>query len=221
MSAAGRGPALDPSGFEIYNSPLWVPWRLMEATDLPGGHWIECCAGDGNIIRAIKEPRPECGWNGARTDIKWSAIEIRPECEKPLVELVGAGNVHIGDFREFDITGVEVFITNPPFSLAESIIRHAIAQKPQWVVMLTRLNFLESDERCEWLSTCMPDAYVLPNRPVFRRNNEGKLATDATAYGWLVWFPPAHPNKTGSLKMLKPTPIEVRKQFYPPLVEAA
>lgn len=205
VSATNRGERLGGE-FDHYATPPWCTWRLLEKLELPEGKWLECCAGEGKIIHAVNE---------VRKDVSWTAIEIRPECEGTIPGLT------VGDFLEFDTPGFDVIITNPPFKIAEQIIKHAIAQQPQFVAMLTRLNFLESDDRCAWLSTCMPDVYVLPNRPVFRRNSEGKLSTDATAYGWLVWYPPALPNKVGCLKMLDPTPLEVRKRFFPPPPETA
>src|SRR6185312_5530279 len=73
VSAAGRGAArIEPDGD---GTPAWCVHRLLEHCDLPAGRWLEPCAGEGAVIRAVSE---------VRRDVTWSAIDLRPECESML-----------------------------------------------------------------------------------------------------------------------------------------
>lgn len=83
---------------------------------------------------------------------------------------------------------VDLILTNPPFSLAQEFIDHAIP-RANTVIMLLRINFLGSIARHEWWKNNQPTAlYVLSKRPSF----SGK-GTDATDYAWFVW------DKTGRI----------------------
>jgi hypothetical protein len=177
MSATGRG--TEREAHDAYPTPPWTVWRLLEALDLPGGLWLEPCAGDGAIIRAVNEKR---------SDVRWAACEVRPECE-PELNACGVERVEIGDFfalPQWSIPvspagPISVVITNPPYSMAEKFVRRCCELSPV-VVMLLSLHFLASRERHGWISQFVPDVFVLPNRPSFR----GK-GTDASEYAWMVF----------------------------------
>jgi len=98
--------------------------------------------------------------------------------------------IEIGDYLDPDSfignSVYDVAITNPPFYLAEPILRRAM-QHSRHVLLLLRLNFLGSERRHEFLRTHMPDdIYVLPNRPSFRGDNK----TDSIEYAWFHWVAP-------------------------------
>jgi hypothetical protein len=80
----------------------------------------------------------------------------------------------------------DLIFTNPPYSLAEEIITHALETwSKATVVMLLRLNFLGSQKRKPfWDKHPVSEIYVLSKRPSFT----GK-GTDATEYAWFVWRP--------------------------------
>lgn len=197
MSSTGRGAERRPSDW--YPTPSWCVHRLLEAVDLPGGAWLEPSAGDGAIIRAV---------NARRSDVDWIAIDVRPECEAPL-RAVGA-DAFIADFLgpEVGWTGRRSFfdaaILNPPFTHAQAFIDRCKVMAT-WVCALERLNFLEGEERCEWLRADPPDVYVLPNRPSF--TGEG---TDSIAYAWFAW-PPERNRFAGRLRVLRTTPAAERR----------
>jgi len=78
MSATGRGRERDEHDF--YETPAWCVHRLLEAVpQLPGGAWLEPCAGKGAIIRAVNEVRKD--------PIHWTAVEIDPSHRDDLCPL--------------------------------------------------------------------------------------------------------------------------------------
>lgn len=169
MSATGRGAVRRDADW--YPTPPWCTHRLLDAVRLPSGDWLEPSAGDGAIMQAV---------NAVRPGVRWTACDVRPECEPTLRMLTE--RVVIGDFlrqrweRRFDVA-----ILNPPYSLALPFVERC-RSLAEHVVALLRLNWLASEERASWLRRFPPSVYVLPNRPSF--TGEG---TDATDYAWLHW----------------------------------
>jgi hypothetical protein len=187
---------------DYYPTPAWCVRRLLEAVELPGGAWLEPSAGDGAIIRAV---------NACRTDVRFTGCELRNECRADLIN-AGADTI-VGDFLRDHLLQTprfKVAILNPPFTHAREFIdrckRHA-----GYVVALERLNFLGSEERSAWSRECMPDVYVLPNRPSF--TGEG---TDSIEYAWFVWTP-ERGRKSGRMQVLASTPAAERRVSKPKL----
>lgn len=170
MSATNRSGAR--RRHDSYLTPAWATDLVLDALPLPGGSWMDPCAGDGAIIKAV---------NDRRDDVTWTAVEIRPNCENKLRSLSPAGLL-IADFLALtNPPRVDVVITNPPYKLARDFIERCCEIAPV-VCMLLRLNFLASEDRQPWLSAFVPDVFVLPNRPDFTGGGG-----DATEYAWLVW----------------------------------
>ena len=135
-------------------------------------------------------PTPE--WCYENLPIDWSQFEVALE--------PAAGDGRIVNFlQNKGITmdycelqeGIDFFewrgeydlvITNPPFSLAQEFIEHALSMSTT-VVMLLRINFLGSQKRYDFWNQFPPDGmFILSKRPSFT----GK-GTDATDYAWFVW----------------------------------
>jgi hypothetical protein len=202
MSATGRGAIRKAN--DGYATPGWCVERLMERVTLPGGHWLEPCAGYGSIINRIE---------GQRTDVAWSACEMRAEHEPRLREY-GCRAIHIGDFLSIAKAGhtalwprFDVVITNPPYYFARQFVQ-ACRPLARVVVMLLRVNILGGAKRQPWLSQDMPDLYVLPDRPSFKAT--GALDTDATEYAWCVWE--GAPRTRGYVQILGLTPLAERRK---------
>jgi len=192
MSSKGRAPRNDQ---DFYPTPPWVIESLLDNVILPGGAWIEPCAGDGVIIKTAR---------AIRQDIDWWAVELRPEAQSSLELALAPGNgsgtsgeppgeLLIGNFLQLELNGPDVnlqhekfavAITNPPYIIAEAVIRHA-RKMADFTVMLLRTNFLGSAGRADWLRQDMPDVYQLPHRPSFRADG----ATDSIEYAWMIWPP--------------------------------
>lgn len=211
MSSTNRGGKRSPADF--YPTPPYCVVRLLEAMtgpdSLPGGKWLEPCAGDGAIIKVIRR---------LRKDDDIDAVEIREECRPNLQE--NADNVYIYDFVSkagelppaVSPPTYSVVITNPPFSIAMEVIQRSMKFAPI-VIMLLRMNYLESEDRCEFMRKHCPDLYVLPNRPSFA----GDGSTDSITYAWFVWRgmrvgSTIHPHTggVGTVQVLASTPKEHR-----------
>lgn len=158
MSATNRG--RERIKDDAYLTPSWSVHRLLEKITLPAGRWLEPCAGEGAIIRAVNEKRK---------DVVWGAAEVRPEC-LPALKKLGFDKGSLVDFLRLDpnelVGKFEVVFTNPPYSLAEEFLERGLEVCPH-VVFLLRLNFLGSSDRHFFLKEYTPDVYVLPNRPSF------------------------------------------------------
>lgn len=146
MSSKGRGAPVADS--EFYPTPAWCTRRILEA--LPyvtnsNSVWLEPCCGDGAIVKVVNELSPDSFVDAGdiRTDGLWAGARR------------GIG------FKEWDIYGRDVVITNPPFSLAPELIRHFLP-RCDWLILLLRASFRLG----EWRHN-MPDEYKLPQRPEF------------------------------------------------------
>lgn len=201
MSSTKRGRSRRPS--DNYPTPFWCVRRLLEGVILPSGEWLEPCAGNGAIIRAVNERHGN--------SITWTAVEIRGKAAHQ-IELIpkrrrDSINVYVGDFLKMHeedkgATRFKVGISNPPFSLAMPFIR-ACREVCDHTLMLLRLNFLASEERRAFMQQTKPDVYVLPNRPSFVL--AGK--TDSIEYAWFHWYT----GSEGKCVVLNATSIEERR----------
>lgn len=186
---------------DFYETPSWCVRRLLERVWLPNGSWLEPSAGKGALIKAVNEQRT--------SPPDWTACELNHGFKSDLLRYVEGPQLHMGvDYTDGDFGGCEFdcIIGNPPFSLAEEFVWQSLS-KAAFVVMLLRLNFLESQERSALFATSMPDVYVLPNRPSFT----GGGKTDRTAYAWYVW-PPDRNRRHARLEILGETSIEERRR---------
>lgn len=144
---------------DFYPTPAWCYENLpIDWSQFTSAH--EPCAGDGRIQRFLQS-------NGVST----THSEITE------------GN----DF--FDWNGsVDLILTNPPFSLAQSFIDHSL-KHANTVIMLLRINFLGSVSRYEWWNNNKPTSmYILSKRPSFTGTG-----TDSIDYAWYAW------DKTGRI----------------------
>lgn len=181
---------------DFYPTPGWAVHRLLDAAGNALGFStpinateplsvLEPCIGDGAIVRAVMawlalRERRDLGYKAPA--INWHGVELRRgavhESTPPLASLAEGA-----DYRSHAIQwAIDLILTNPPFGIAEGFIRKALEDAPI-VAMLLRLAIFESAERVRlWRTVPQPAVYVLPDRPSF----DG-VATDATAYGWIVW----------------------------------
>ena len=212
-----HGPAQIPD--EHYPTPAWLVDRLLEAVDLPGGHWLEPSAGDGAIIRAV---------NARRQDVQWTAVELRPMRSELLCAAVDAtGKTPAEAYKPAIVHSPQDFLTwkpntdrvvmndersfsvclmNPPYSLAAEFIERALYMADVVAAPL-RLNFLGSEARAQWFEYVvgMPDVYVSPNRPDF--SGQGG---DSCEYAWMVWTAARKFDVPASVRLLATTPRAVR-----------
>jgi hypothetical protein len=181
---------------EFFPTPREVVYALLESplVELPGGQWIEPCAGTGRIISAI---------NDIRTDIQWNVCELNLVFKRHLEGIMGSMDnlLPFGDFvhRTWDYPKAKVLIMNPPFSLTMQFVQAAM-ERAEWVVCLQRQAWFGSQGRSDWLMKHCPDSHQLSWRPSFRP--DGKV--DNCDYTWYVWPPGSDAGRPqGVLSMLK------------------
>lgn len=226
MSSTKRGGQRSPA--DNYPTPNWCVHRFLEewppGERMPVGRWLDPGAGEGNIIYSAQEWLREQIALGVESrlhnlhlppraeDIIWDAVELRKEC-KPFLEKLTSGSIAIADYFENGPPTPEyysVILTNPPFSLAPQFIERSLDANCRFVVMLLRVNYLGSEARNDFMRRHAPDLYVLPNRPSFKLTGE----TDSIEYGWFVWDKENLNHGFGSVRLLKTTPIDVRKKEH-------
>lgn len=200
-----------------WETPIWAVRRLLEATDLPPGYWLEPGAGNGRIIRAMEEDRPDA--------YKFIAVELRNECKPALLERPSIKQLYCGeDFLKWnardawekvrDSTGASDdsyftgAILNPAFPITLETLQKCLTICDQ-VHLLQRLNWLgggENDGKNDFLQNFMPDVSSLPNRIQFMINGEfpryppgavdrkgrsiagHKMPGDSIEYAWYSWY---------------------------------
>lgn len=181
MSAKGRKqqPQNDE---EFHPTPEWSVDTIItsDLLKLPGGTWIEPCAGGGNIIKAV---------NRLRDDINWIIVELQERFHDQLAMLARPGRdrlLPLGDFvhREWPDATADVLIMNPPFSLTMQFIEAAF-RRAQHVLCLQRKGFFGTQSRAPWLREYCPDDFTLWKRASFRSDKQ----TDSTEYSWYYWPP--------------------------------
>lgn len=177
--------------------------REMPDTVLAGNGLLDPCCGTGSVLEVARD--------FGLIDIQ--GIELQPELADTAR---GQGfPVTTADALTVEWPKVDLIVTNPPYSLAEALLRKALASATT-VSFLLRLGFLASDERTSFFaehgmpdvavvkrpSFCMTvrcrecgDRYTLPpDSPRPRSCVCGLPAlaistVDATDYAWMTWGP--------------------------------
>lgn len=190
---------------DFYETPTYCVHRFLDRVWLPPGHWLEPAAGTGAIIKAVNSHARYEQLHGINR-VHWQAVELNDFFDEVLESLCGHSLSIGADFLEekYPPNSLAVVMSNPPFSLAEEFVRECLPIAPH-VVLLLRLNFLESQKRASLFAAEMPDIYVLPNRPSFT----GK-GSDRTAYAWFHWGP-ERGRRTGRVEVLAETPASERR----------
>jgi hypothetical protein len=179
LAAAGvqraRRQSKDP--LEFYRTPEWVVRAILPY--LPALISVcDPCAGDGAILDVFAANYRHAEHRGLEID---EGLASSARARGHVVRTCDALDPHVGWLEP------DLYVMNPPFSLAEAFIRRALAEAAPHratVAALVRLGFLETPGRARLHREYPSDLYVLAKRPSFT----GK-GTDASAYGWLVWGP--------------------------------
>ncbi len=173
MSATNRGTVR--RAYDFYETPEEVTREfLFEHFEGDFRTILEPCAGSGKMVKVLRDRFP----------LAW--IEVNDIWDGSPIPYVNKR--YALDFLKMLKGDVDydLIFTNPPYSLAEEIITHALETwSKATVVMLLRLNFLGSQKRKPfWDKHPVNEIYVLSKRPSFTGRG-----TDATEYAWFVWRP--------------------------------
>lgn len=157
-----------------FPTPPWATRALIEYGPYPlsvGGTVREPCAGRGHMVKA-------------------------------LAEHFGPDNVEASDIHDYGVgfavrdylagpppDPVDWTITNPPFRLAERMVRRAIATSRKGVAIFERTSFIEGIGRWCNLFSMTPPSVVMQfvERVPIHKGRLVRKGSTATAYCWLVW----------------------------------
>lgn len=171
---ARTGPARAPLSErrdDLYETPIEATAALARAENLPPKIWEPCC-GRGAIALPLRAT--------GRTVIATDLVDYGCPDSLSRVDF-------LTEWRAPD--GVRCIITNPPYKLADSFVRHALDLVPR-VVMLLRLAFLESSRRSDLLEhRGLARVLVFRNRlPMMHRDGwSGPRSTSNTCFAWFCW----------------------------------
>ena len=161
----GNAPgALQDRGNDVYETPPDAVEALLRVESLPGHIWEPCC-GSGRIVEVLRARQ----YRVTASDLVADRIDFLMEWRAP--------------------DGVGAIITNPPYKNADAFVRHGLALVPT-VVMLLRLNFLESRRRSDILDGGqLARVHVFADRlpRMHRADWAGRRASSTTAFAWFVW----------------------------------
>ena len=169
-SGTARGPLRD-RGNDLYETSECATLALLRVEQLPKRIWEPAC-GRGAIVRVLRA----------------HGHEVLAS------DLIDYGDPTCFYRRNFLLEHklpkcCECILTNPPFSLAEEFVEHALELCP-YVIMLLRLAFLESERRSHILDTgSLARIHVFRRRlPMMHRDSwTGPKASSAMAFAWFVW----------------------------------
>lgn len=199
-------PPAAPAGSGIipvyYPTPAWVVDALIENARLPAGLYVEPCAGEGKIVRALTRRVP---W-------LFRGLLANEVQARFFYSLAGALDDAPGSFQrkysqhDFFDDGFArevwrcqdnidpagklplVCVTNPPFEQALDWVQRALGLFDV-VAMLLPLTFLESRVRNPFHLAAPCSVYVIPNRIDFVGQSSGARLANA----WFVWGLPPDP----------------------------
>jgi hypothetical protein len=170
---AGTGRAsLAQRGDDLYETPPVAVHALLKVEPLPKVIWEPAC-GPGSVVNALRN----AGYRVYASDLKNYGC---PDSDSGIDFLMERSPPY----------GVEAVVTNPPFKLGNEFVAHALALGIPKVVMLLRIQFIESERRGAILDGgLLAKVYPFANRlPMMHRAGwEGPKATSAMSFAWFVW----------------------------------
>lgn len=150
-----------------YYTPKWATEALLERVRVVGPV-VEPCVGIGNIASVLKRAGHVLSTNDIDKDVE---AHTRLDATEKSYWTKNRRAAWV--------------ISNPPFSLAASIIPLAYNAALTGVAMLLRLSYLEPcQNRAYWLAEYPPTRLIVLPRISF--TGDGK--TDSVTCAWIVWY---------------------------------
>jgi hypothetical protein len=163
---------LSERGHDLYETPPVAVHALLGVERLPKQVWEPAC-GPGSIVNELR--------NAGLTVFASDIVDYGCPDSRGGIDFLMERSVP---------DGVEAVVTNPPFKLAGEFVSHALALGVRHVVMLLRIQFIESERRSSILDNgTLARIYPFSNRlPMMHRAGwEGPKATSAMTFAWFVW----------------------------------
>lgn len=176
-------PRVERAELDYYPTPAWCV-DAIKSFLCPGRSVLDPACGQGELLTHFSAPAALPGGP--------SLLGIELDAGRAIAaEYVTTRSVITGDALAVDWPKVDLVICNPPFSLSLEFVEKSLQQQLPHTThaFLLRLSFLESRERRALHKLHPSDVYVLSERPKFRPNRHGKMATDSITCAWFVWGP--------------------------------
>lgn len=193
MSSTNRSNARKEHTADYYVTPIKeIETFLKEFDKVCDFNWNDCLILDisaggneevkdeqGNVIKSYHPMSYPEAINNVFGKCNIKTFDIRED---------SLANIKADYLKLKDIKTLEsdIIITNPPFSLSMEFIKKALddVNYGGYVIMLLRLNFLETKARKKFFEEYMPQyIFVHHKRMSFTDNNK----TDSCAYCHMVW----------------------------------
>lgn len=162
QAIAGFGKTREPS--DHYPTPDIAVLELLSRESFDGVVWEPCCGG-GNIAKHFP--------GSMASDIRHDNIAGEP------------GVDFLTEHRQVDHV-----VTNPPYSIAQEFVEHALQCIPLHgkVAMLCKLAFLEGKARYALFQVAPPKTvYVFSKRLPLSKAGESKKQSSMIPFAWFVW----------------------------------
>lgn len=161
---------------DFYATPAHTVKALLDNYPLKGNVILEPACGMGHISKVLKEYYPDK--KIISTDLVYRGY--------------GEGGI---DFLTHKYTQpIDTIITNPPFKLAREFAIRGLELAEKEVILLLKIQFLESEERKEFLENSpLKYVYVFSNRQNTMRDGlplnprTGKKWSSTLLLAWFVW----------------------------------
>lgn len=142
---------------------------------------LEPAAGDGAMLRPLHDRFPT------------AAIFARDIDPSPLTNGYAVRERDFLDREQWKASGdpakFDLIFTNPPYKRALDFAARSfeLLRPGGYLVLLLRMNFIESARRKAWWKKHMPEEVVfLSSRPSFYKSEKG-ASSDASGYAWFIW----------------------------------
>lgn len=175
---------------DYYATPPEEVTNILEVLglDLTGANILEPCCGGGHMVEGIWQYNKSA--NILATDImqRTNYFITRDAVGDTIMYHYGTKYDFLSD--DYPIENADYVIMNPPFSLIIPFVQHSLEIATKGVLMLGRLEFLESKKRYEEVFSIYPptDIYVYVDRIACYKNGDfSEKPSSIQAYAWYYW----------------------------------
>lgn len=163
-----RASGYDRVQTDYYVEPEWIVDALLDVEAFPGVNWDPAC-GRGNIPKTLEKRNLIC-------------------LGSDLVDR-GYGETENFFYYKHMSRSVENIISNPPYSIIEPFIQHALTLVKGKVAILARLAFLEGQARRHFFEQNKLSRVWVSSRRVSMPPGNSNVVTSggSIAYAWFVW----------------------------------
>jgi len=157
------------AAFDAYPTPEVATRILLSRVKFEGSIW-ECASGKGDISSVLEREFPG--------QVFSSDIQTGPD-------IYGVNGL---DFLMTTGRTVDNILTNPPFSLAEQFIEHALKIAQKKSAFLLRLAFLEGQRRYKLFTEHPPAKIIVISRRLpFCINGQWEKTGAVFGHAWMVF----------------------------------